>query len=67
MPDQELLGATFESLEGCGSALGNPSAPLHNETAPPRNATPIHCLPLAQARWASPVTTQVVARWSVEP
>ena len=67
MPDQELLGASFEAPEHCGSPLGNPSAPLHHETAPPRNAIPIHCLPLGQARLASHITTQVVTRWGVEP
>jgi hypothetical protein len=67
MPDQELLGASIEALERCGSAVGNPLAPLHDETAPPRNAIPIHCLPVGHARLASQGATQVVARWGVEP
>ena len=67
MPDQELQGASFEALERCVSAVGNPLAPLHDETAPPWKATPIHFLKLGQARLASQVTTQVAAPWGVEP
>lgn len=67
MLDQELLGASFEALERCGSAVGNPLAPLHDETAPPRNATPNHFLKLGQVRLASQVTSQVAAPWGVEP